>query len=234
MKQSRVHQMRQWRGKVVLAGCLLGIGIGLLTGCGTRPPAWQMQAAQATMNFRELSLQGHTVQAQARFDETVKHLRRAGDMPRYVRLLLNQQALVLLRGEEPEPVPEELSHWLSPEERALQAFYRNPFAADAGLLAADYRNFLRALATGDVTRVVRSIERVRDPLRQLICAEIYLRQPGVDAQPVRALAIGIAAEQAWTGPLVRWLRGQAEWAQRNGDEALRQQTEVRIRFIEGR
>jgi hypothetical protein len=214
-------------------GLALVLICGLLTACGGPPvPAWQLQAAQSSAQFRDLALQGRQSVANARFAEAEAHLRRAGQMEAYGRLLLQRQALDWVLHREPEPIAPAIREWMPAADAALAAFFENPLAADARLLPVDYRGFVSAWQSGGEPQVSRALGRVKDPFRRLVCASIYLQaNPGADVT-VRLPAIEWAAANGWTAPMLLLLRQHVAAASARGDEAASRSAAARIRFIE--
>ena len=84
------------------------------------------------------------------------------------------------------------------------------------LLPLAQQGVAAALLSGGDVNVAAALDKVQDPLSQLVAAGVLLRA-GQASPAVVATALAVASRQGWRRPLMAWLGLQAARAEASGD-----------------
>lgn len=191
-----------------------------LAGCSSQPPVpdWQINAHSAAQRAVQSYLSGQTRSAEREFDQARDQTARTGSPALMARLELLRCAAQVgstvvqpcvrfdtLREDAAEP---ELAY-----DRYLQGQVQ---AADVALLPLAQQGVAAALLSGGDVNVAAALDKVQDPLSQLVAAGVLLRA-GQASPAVVATALAVASRQGWRRPLMAWLGLQAARAEASGD-----------------
>lgn len=192
-----------------------------LAGCAGGPPVpdWQINAQSAAQRAVESYLAGRTRTAQREFDQARDQIARTGSPALMARLeLLRCAAQVGSTVSEPCTLFEALREDAAAPEQAYDRYLAGQVQpADVALLPLAQQNVARALTAGDGARAASLLDKMEDPLSQLVAAGVLLRT-GHAGPSVVATALSVASRQGWRRPLMAWLGLQAARAEAAGDK----------------
>lgn len=209
-------------------------GLLLLVGCASDPgPSWVGQTNQLLQQYRQLALTDQPDQAQKRLQNAEALLRKAGDIPGFLRLCAHRNAVRIAVGQTPAPAPPELLPWASPSTRAVLRFLRNPTADPIpNELPKDYQRLAQQLSQGkDAPHLPKTLRAIEDPFRRLVCARLALQLNPDNPSTIRQIAIDTASRWAWQTPLLQLLEEEAEYLREQNQPIQANHIQQQIDFI---
>ena len=193
---------------------------GLLVGCGNQPPVpdWQINAHSAAERAVEAYLSGQSRSAEREFDQARDQTARTGSPALLARLeLLRCAAQTGSTVVEPCLLFEALREDAAKPELAYARYLQgNVQPADVAMLPLAQQGVAAALLAGGDGNAAAALDKVQDPLSQLVAAGVLLRA-GQASPAVVATALAVASRQGWRRPLMAWLGLQAARAEASGD-----------------
>ena len=209
------------RKKTALAWLLLCCAA--FTGCSTQPPVpdWQINAHSAAQRAVQSYLSGESRTARREFDQARNEIARTGSPALAARLeLLRCAAQVGSTVVAPCALFDALRQDAAAPELAYDRYLQGQVQpADVALLPLAQQGVAAALLAGGGqagSAVAAALEKVDDPLSQLVAAGVLLRT-GQASPAVVATALAVSSRQGWRRPLMAWLGLQAERAEAAGD-----------------
>lgn len=176
-----------------------------LAGCGSTPPQWQTDSAQAMAAFQRAYLAGDTARAEAEFRAARAELASTGRADLVARAELVRCAARSASLEFDD----------CPGFEALR-----DGAGDAERRYADYLAGKGRHPSSD------------DPLSRLVAASVQFRTGGIDPAGI-ARAVEIASAQGWRRPLLAWLGVQLKRAEAAGDGETAARIRRRMALVSG-
>ena len=180
----------------------------LFLGCASKPiPDWLNTSYNQLENYKKSYLSGENKIAAIQFKAAINEIRKSGDleilsMAYLIRMAL--QATVLENMDDDEYLKIDALQPSLPN-RSFYAFLKGEInQVDDSLLPQHYRGFCKALRQSAGAESLQEIEKMEDPLSQLIALGIIvrLRQANED---VLKKAIDVASAQGWKKPLLVYL-----------------------------
>ena len=195
-----------------------------LAGCSSQPPVpdWQINAHSAAQRAVQSYLSGQTRSAEREFDQARDQTARTGSPALMARLeLLRCAAQVGSTVVQPCVRFDTLREDAAEPELAYDRYLHGQVQpADVALLPLAQQGVAAVLlAGGEVDAAVAgavALDKVQDPLSQLVAAGVLLRA-GQASPAVVATALAVASRQGWRRPLMAWLGLQAARAEAAGD-----------------
>ena len=195
----------------------------LLAGCSSQPPVpdWQINAYSAAQRAVQSYLSGESRTARREFDQARNEIARTGSPALAARLeLLRCAAQVGSTVVAPCALFDALRQDAAAPELAYDRYLQGQVQpADVALLPLAQQGVAAALLAGGGqagSAVAAALEKVDDPLSQLVAAGVLLRT-GQASPAVVATALAVSSRQGWRRPLMAWLGLQAERAEAAGD-----------------
>lgn len=211
------------RKKSALAGLLLCCAA--LAGCSGQPPVpdWQVNAHSAAQRAVQSYLSGESRTARREFDQARNEIARTGSPALVARLeLLRCAAQVGSTVVEPCTLFDALRQDAAAPELAYHRYLQGQVQpADVALLPLAQQGMAAALLAGggaqaSTAAAAAALDKVEDPLSQLVAAGVLLRT-GQASPAVVATALAVSSRQGWRRPLMAWLGLQAARAEAAGD-----------------
>lgn len=195
----------------------------LLAGCSSQPPVpdWQINAYSAAQRAVQSYLSGQTRSAEREFEQARDQIARTGSPALAARLeLLRCAAQVGSTVAEPCTLFDALRQDAAAPELAYDRYLQGQVQpADVALLPLAQQGVAAALLAGGGqagSAVAAALEKVDDPLSQLVAAGVLLRT-GQASPAVVTTALAVSSRQGWRRPLMAWLGLQAARAEAAGD-----------------
>ena len=195
----------------------------LLAGCSSQPPVpdWQINAYSAAQRAVQSYLSGESRTARREFDQARNEIARTGSPALAARLeLLRCAAQVGSTVAEPCTLFDALRQDAAAPELAYDRYLQGQVQpADVALLPLAQQGVAAALLAGGGqagSAVAAALEKVDDPLSQLVAAGVLLRT-GQASPAVVTTALAVSSRQGWRRPLMAWLGLQAARAEAAGD-----------------
>lgn len=206
----------------------------LLAGCASDPgPSWIAHTNQLLQQYRQLALTDQPELAQQRLQTAEALLRKAGDIPGYLRLVAHRNAVHIAVGQKPPPPPPDLLQWAAPSTRAVLAFLRNPTTAPPPTdLPKDYQRLAQQLSAKTSTpQLIKTLRNMEDPFRRLVCARLALQHNPPEPGSIRQIAIDTASRWAWQTPLLQLLEDEATYLRQHNQPRQADRIQQQIDFI---
>ena len=203
----------------------------LLAGCSSQPPVpdWQINAYSAAQRAVQSYLSGESRTARREFDQARNEIARTGSPALAARLeLLRCAAQVGSTVVAPCALFDALRQDAAAPELAYDRYLQGQVQpADVALLPLAQQGVAAALLAGGgaqastaaaaaAAAAEAALDKVEDPLSQLVAAGVLLRT-GQASPAVVATALAVSSRQGWRRPLMAWLGLQAERAEAAGD-----------------
>ena len=193
---------------------------GVLAGCSSQPPVpdWQINAHSAAERAVEAYLSGQSRSAAREFDQARDQTARTGSPALLARLeLLRCAAQVASTVVEPCTLFEALREDAAQPELAYARYLEGSVQpADVALLPLAQQGVAASLLANGDGDAAAALDKVDDPLSQLVAAGVLLRA-GRASPAVVSTALSVASHQGWRRPLLAWLGLQAARAEAAGD-----------------
>ena len=200
----------------------------VLAGCSGQPPVpdWQVNAHSAAQRAVQSYLSGESRTARREFDQARNEIARTGSPALVARLeLLRCAAQVGSTVVEPCTLFDALRQDAAAPELAYHRYLQGQVQpADVALLPLAQQGMAAALLAGGgaqastaaTATAEAALDKVEDPLSQLVAAGVLLRT-GQASPAVVATALAVSSRQGWRRPLMAWLGLQAARAEAAGD-----------------
>ena len=193
---------------------------GVLAGCSSQPPVpdWQINAHSAAQRAVQSYLSGQSRSAEREFDQARDQTARTGSPALLARLeLLRCAAQVASTVVEPCTLFGALREDAAQPELAYARYLEGSVQpADVALLPLAQQGVAASLLANGDGDAAAALDKVDDPLSQLVAAGVLLRA-GRASPAVVSTALSVASHQGWRRPLLAWLGLQAARAEAAGD-----------------
>ena len=207
----------------------------LVAGCGTTKPAteWLSAGYHQMDNYKRNYLSGQDKIAGLQFNDALKEVKKSGDLEILARAYLIRMALQTATLQDlasAEYLKIEAAN-PSPPNRNFYAFLKGEVAqVDEKLLPAQYLGFIETLRRQGEGERLRAIERLDDPLSQLIAVGILVRM-GQDNEAVLQRAIATASVEGWKKALLAYLARLKAYYEGKQEKSKALAIEQRINLI---
>lgn len=180
----------------------------LFLGCTSKPiPDWLNTSYNQLENYKKSYLSGKEKIAAIQFKDAINEIKKSGDMEILSRAYLIRMALQVTALEDMDEEEYLKIDALQPSlpNRSFYAFLKGEInQVGDSLLPLQYSGFCRALRQSTGTESLQEIEKIEDPLSQLIALGIMVRLHQ-DNENVLKKAIDAASAQGWKKPLLAYL-----------------------------
>ncbi|PIP08967.1 MAG: hypothetical protein COX51_01380 [Syntrophobacteraceae bacterium CG23_combo_of_CG06-09_8_20_14_all_50_8] len=181
----------------------------LLTGCGASKPVpdWLNTSYNQLENYQKNYLSGTEKIAVVQFKGAINEIKKSGDLEILSKAYLIRMALQTATLENVNDDEYLKIDALQPSlpNRSFFAFLKGEInQVDDSLLPQHYRGFCKALRQSAGAESLQEIEKMEDPLSQLIALGIIVRLRQ-DNEDVLKKAIDVASAQGWKKPLLVYL-----------------------------
>ncbi|MES2582893.1 MAG: hypothetical protein V4627_09275 [Pseudomonadota bacterium] len=221
--------MNPIRLQTITPGRLLVLGVLLLSGCSTAPPApnWQLESKGAMDRSVAAYLEGNNRIEAAELARARAQLSRTGraDLVAGAELLhcaAHVASLVL----EPCAGFEALRQDATDAQRAYADYLRGQLAPSKITLLPAAQQAAASRNASDAT----ALQGIDDPLSRLVAAGVLL-QTGKANPATLAQAVDTASSQGWRRPLLAWLGVQLQRATQAGQTAEAERLQRRIQLV---
>lgn len=180
----------------------------LLLGCTSKPiPGWLNTSYNQLESYKKNYLSGEDKIAAIQFKAAINEIRKSGDLEILSRAYLIRMALQAAALENTDDDEYLKIDALQPSlpNRSFYAFLKGEInQVDDSMLPQQYRGFCKALRQNAGAESLQEIEKMEDPLSQLIALGIIVRLRQ-DNEDVLKKAIAAASAQGWKKPLLVYL-----------------------------
>lgn len=205
----------------------------LFLGCASKPiPDWLNTSYNQLESYTKSYLSGKEKIAAVQFKGAINEIKKSGDLEILSRAYLIRMALQATALENTDDDEYLKIDALQPSlpNRSFYAFLKGEInQVDDSLLPQQYRGFCRALRQSAGAESLQEIEKMEDPLSQLIALGIIVRLRQ-DNEDVLKKAIAAASAQGWKKPLLVYLaRLQSYYeGKKETDKALAIQQRIKL------
>lgn len=180
----------------------------LFLGCASKPiPDWLNISYNQLESYKKSYLSGEDKVAAIQFKAAINEIRKSGDLEILSRAYLIRMALQATALENTDDDEYLKIDALQPSlpNRSFYAFLKGEInQVDDSMLPQQYRGFCKALRQNAGAESLQEIEKMEDPLSQLIALGIIVRLRQ-DNEDVLKKAIAAASAQGWKKPLLVYL-----------------------------
>lgn len=180
----------------------------LFLGCASKPiPDWLNISYNQLESYKKSYLSGEDKVAAIQFKAAINEIRKSGDLEILSRAYLIRMALQATALENTDDDEYLKIDALQPSlpNRGFYAFLKGEInQVDDSMLPQQYRGFCKALRQNAGAESLQEIEKMEDPLSQLIALGIIVRLRQ-DNEDVLKKAIAAASAQGWKKPLLVYL-----------------------------
>ena len=205
----------------------------LFLGCASKPiPDWLNTSYNQLESYKKSYLSGKEKIAAVQFKGAISEIKKSGDLEILSRAYLIRMALQATALENTDDGEYLKIDALQPSlpNRSFYAFLKGEInQVDDSLLPQQYRGFCKALRQSAGAESLQEIEKMEDPLSQLIALGIIVRLRQ-DNEDVLKKAIAAASAQGWKKPLLVYLaRLQSYYeGKKETDKALAIQQRIKL------
>lgn len=205
----------------------------LFLGCASKPiPDWLNTSYNQLESYTKSYLSGKEKIAAVQFKGAINEIKKSGDLEILSRAYLIRMALQATALENTDDDEYLKIDALQPSlpNRSFYAFLKGEInQVDDSLLPQQYRGFCKALRQSAGAESLQEIEKMEDPLSQLIALGIIVRLRQ-DNEDVLKKAIAAASAQGWKKPLLVYLaRLQSYYeGKKETDKALAIQQRIKL------